>query len=353
MSKQHRAAAAATVIAALTLSACGVDSGSGGGEKDSDKKVTVITHDSWAAPDGLIEQFEKDSGYTVEIQTAGEAGEVTNKLILSKDSPSADVVFGIDNTFGERAVAEGVLEPYDSPKLSADAKQYALPGAEGELTPIDFGDVCLNVDNAWFAAKGLTPPASLDDLVKPEYKDLLVTPGASTSSPGMAFLLATVAKYGEDGWQDYWAKLMDNGAKITSGWTDAYSVDFSGGEGKGSRPIVLSYASSPPFTIPEGGTEPTTSAVLSTCFRQIEYAGIVAGTDIEKGAQAFIDFLSSSEFQKSIPENMYMYPVSDVGLPELWAKYAPLAPEPLEVDAKTIAEHRDEWLKQWADVTAG
>lgn len=353
MSKHRVALAACTaIICALVLSGCGVDSGSSD-EESGDKTVTVMTHDSWNAPEELITQFEKDSGYQVELQAAGDAGEVTNKLILSKDAPMADVVFGIDNTFGARAVEEGVLAAYDSPKLSATAKDLALPGTDGELTPIDYGDVCVNIDDQWFATKGLAAPASLDDLLKPEYKDLFVTPSAATSSPGMAFFLATVAKYGEDGWKDYWTKLMANGAKLTSGWTDAYSVDFSAGEGKGSRPIVLSYASSPPFTIPEGGTEPTTSALLDTCFRQVEYAGVVKGTDNAEGAEAFIDFISGSEFQASIPDNMYMYPVADVELPELWAKYAPLSTSPLEVDAQTIADKRDGWLKEWADVTSG
>lgn len=345
-----RVALAASVVITCALSGCGVDSSQ---KKDDDKTVTVMTHDSWSAPDDLIKQFEKESGYQVEIQTAGDAGEVTNKLILSKDSPTADVVYGIDNTLGGRAVKEGVLASYDSPKASEAAKKYRLADGEEELTPIDYGDVCLNVDDGWFASHGIPAPQSLDDLIAPQYKDLFVTPSAVTSSPGMAFFLATVAKYGEDGWQQYWKSLMANGAKITSGWTDAYSVDFSAGEGKGARPIVLSYASSPPYTIPEGGTTPTTSAVLSTCFRQVEYAGVVKGTDNEKGAEAFIDFLSSDDFQKSIPESMYMYPVADVTLPESWASYAPLATDPLEVDPGTIAEHRDAWLKEWADVTSG
>lgn len=352
MSKQRATLVALTAIScALSVSACGV--GGGSSSASDSKTVTVMTHDSWAAPDDLIAEFEKSSGYTVKFETAGDAGEVTNKLILNKDAPNADVVFGIDNTLGMRAVDAGVLAPYDSSAASASAKKLALPESKDELTAIDYGDVCLNVDNVWFASHGLAAPTSLDDLIKPEYKDLFVTPSAVTSSPGTAFFLATVAKYGEDGWQDYWTKLRANGVKITSGWTDAYSVDFSGGEGKGARPIVLSYASSPPFTVPEGATEPTTSAVLSTCFRQVEYAGVVKGTDNEKGAEAFIDFISGDDFQKSIPDNMYMYPASDVPLPEEWAKYAPLSTDPLTVDPSVIAKNRDSWLKEWADITTG
>lgn len=352
MSKQRLALSGFSVmICAVSLTACGVDSGSS--DAEASDTVTVMTHDSWAAPDELIAQFEEESGYSVQIQTAGDAGEVTNKLVLTKDSPTADVIFGVDNTFGMRAVNEGVIEPYVAATATAQTKELALAGAEEQLTAIDYGDVCLNVDDEWFAENGIAAPTSLDDLIEPEYKDLFVTPGAATSSPGMAFLLATVAQYGEDGWADYWAKLKDNGVKITSGWTDAYSVDFSGGEGDGARPIVLSYSSSPPFTIPEGQSEPTTSAVLSTCFRQVEYAGVIAGSDNVEGAQAFIDFISDTAFQESIPDNMYMYPASGATLPELWAQHAPLATTPLDVDPGAIEANRDDWLKEWADVTAG
>ncbi|WP_134325153.1 thiamine ABC transporter substrate-binding protein [Cumulibacter soli] len=351
MSKQRAAVAGLVVIAgAASLTACGVDSGAG---DDDSKTITVMSHDSWGAPDELIEQFEEESGYTVKVQTAGDAGEVANKLILTADSPTADVIYGIDNTYGMRVVNANVIEPYVASTATDEAKELALPGAEDQLTAIDYGDVCLNVDDAWFAEHDIDPPTSLDDLIDPKYKDLFVTPAASTSSPGLAFLLATIAQYGEDGWQDYWTKLMDNGAKLTSGWSDAYSVDFSGGEGKGARPIVLSYASSPPFTIPEGESEPTTSAVLNTCFRQIEYAGVIAGTDNAEGAEAFIDFLADTPFQESIPDTMFMYPASGAALPELWAEHAPLATDPLSVDPKEIEANRDTWLKEWADVTAG
>ena len=123
-----------------------------------------------------------------------------------------------------------------------------LPGDDDHrLTPVDNGNVCVNVDTTWFADEGIPEPESLDDLVDPAYQDLFVLPGAASSSTGLAFLLATIAEYGDD-WPDYWTRLMDNGAKLTAGWSDAYEVDFTQGGGEGDRPIVLSYDSSPAFT---------------------------------------------------------------------------------------------------------
>ena len=317
--------------------------------------VTLVTHDSFALPEELVAQFEADTGYQLEIQLSGDAGELTNQLVLTAGSPIGDVVFGIDNTFAGRAIDNEVLSPYTPETLPKSAEDHALEGDDAAyLTPVDFGDVCVNVDNVWFANKGIAPPQTLRDLTKPDYKDLFVTPGATTSSPGMSFLLATVGAFGPGEWQAYWEDLMANGAKITSGWTDAYSVDFTAGGGDGDRPIVLSYASSPPFTIPEGGWQPTTSALLDTCFRQTEFAGVLEGTDNAEGAQAVVDWLVSPEVQASIPDNMYMYPVSDeVVLPDLWAQFAPLAEEPIVVPARQIEAERETWLQEWADIATG
>lgn len=330
--------------------------GSAGTEGSSAGKgsgtVTLVTHDSFNPPEGVLEAFTKETGTKVEVVASGDAGTLTNKLVLTKGDPIGDVVFGIDNTFGGRALDEGVLAAADV-ELPSGVEQHALGDDAGEhLVPVDYGDVCVNIDDTWFDKKGINPPKTLDDLTKPEYEDLFVTPGAATSSPGMAFLLATVGAQGEDGWEQYWQELMGNGAKVTAGWEDAYSVDFTAGGGGGDRPIVLSYASSPPFTVPEGGEEPTTSALLDTCFRQVEYAGVLEGTDNPEGARELVEFLVGEEFQAGLPDSMYVYPVrDDVELPEAWADWAPPAKEPIELDAATINDKRADWLTRWSEAT--
>jgi thiamine transport system substrate-binding protein len=331
------------------LAACGSSGSSDAGAAEDPKTLTVVTHDSWAVPDDVLAAFTKQSGITVKVQPQGDAGQLTNKLVLTKDSPLADGVYGIDNTFGSRAVDEGVLAAYDA-DLPASAEQLRLPGGEDRLTPVDDSDVCVNVDTAWFEKEGKQPPEDLDDLTDPAYEGLFVTPGATTSSPGLAFLLTTVAAEGAD-WPDYWKALVANGAKVTSGWSDAYEVDFTAGGGDGDRPIVLSYSSSPPFTVPEGGTEPTTEALLDTCFRQVEYAGVLAGADNPEGMQEFIDFMLGREFQQALPDNMYVYPVDDtVALPAAWKQFAPTATKPYAVAPADVDANREKWLREWRDI---
>jgi thiamine transport system substrate-binding protein len=332
------------------MSSCSLVGGDDDAGDDS-KKVVLVTHESFVLSEDLQKQFEDESGYDLVVKASGDAGALTNKLVLTKDDPTGDAVFGIDNTFASRALDEGVLQKTDAERASG-ASAYDLDGDGADyLVPVDTGSVCVNVDTTWFADHELAAPTTLEDLTKPLYRDLFVTPGATTSSPGLAFLLTTVAAFGDD-WPSYWERLLDNGAKITQGWSDAYQVDFTQGGGSGDRPIVLSYDSSPAFTL-DGSGGSTTEALLDTCFQQVEYAGVLAGAANPEGATALIDFLETTEVQESLPGSMYVFPVdADATLPSDWAEFAVRPAQPFTVDPAEIAEHRDEWLQQWSDVTS-
>ncbi|MCW2813197.1 MAG: transporter, periplasmic binding protein thiB subfamily [Nocardioides sp.] len=351
-----RAVAVATVVG-VTATSCSLVNGGDPEERtdtggtDGGGRVVLVVHDSFALPDELVAAFEEESGVDLDVRQSGDAGEVTNKLVLTKDDPIGDVVFGIDNAFGSRALDEGVVEAADV-ALPAGAEQFALPGDDaGALVPVDNGNVCVNVDDTWFAEEGVPAPETFEDLTEPAYRDLFVTPSAATSSPGLAFLLATIAEYGDE-WPAYWERLMANGTRIASGWTDAYQVDFTQGGGNGDRPIVTSYDSSPAFTVPEGGGESSTSALLDTCFLQVEYAGVLAGAQNPAGARQVLEWLVSPEVQAALPDSMYVFPVADgVELPEVWATYAERPTDPKSVDPDQVADERDAWLQEWTEIT--
>jgi thiamine transport system substrate-binding protein len=344
--------AALLLVGAVALAGCGSTDTPSGSSQTVGKTLVVATHNSWAMSKQVMADFKKQTGITVKIATNGDAGELTNKLVLTKDDPIADGVYGIDNTFATRAIDAGVLARYRPMVTAASVNDYALEGdGANYLSPVDYSDVCVNLDDTWFAKKKLAPPKTLDDLVKPAYKGLTVTEGAKTSSTGLAFLLATIGKYG-DGWKSYWAKLVANDVKVDQDWENAYEVDFTAGGGNGDRPIAVSYSSSPPFTIPKGGTTPTTSALLDTCFRQVEYAGVLKGSKNPLGMKKFIDFMSQRTFQEALPDNMYVYPVdSTAKLPAGWDTFAPVAPHPYIVKPADITANRDTWLREWSDVT--
>ena len=313
--------------------------------------LTVLTHDSFYLPEETLAAFTESSGYNVDYVQPGDGGTLVNQLILTKDAPLGDLVFGIDNTFAGRAIDAGVLAPYSSPALPEGAADRGPDGA-GVLTPIDFGDVCLNADLAWFEEKGIAVPETLDDLVKPEYADLLVVSNPASSTPGLSFLIATIAAKG-DGHLDYWKQLKANGVKVVPGWTEAYTVEFSGSSGKGPRPLVLSYASSPASELGEDG-KPRTANLPQTCLRQTEYAGVIAGAQNEVGARKFIDWLLSPEVQAQIPSSMWVYPIDPaVELPAEWAEFGASVAEPWYVPAEQIAANRDTWIREWTNAVIG
>ena len=274
------------------------------------------------------------------------------KAVLTAGNPEGDVMWGVDNTYLSRIVDEEVFEPYEAAGLDdvADDLTALVPGHEA--TPVDFGDVCVNYDIAWFDEQGIEPPPDLESLAAPEYADLLVVQNPASSSPGLAFLMATVAEFGDDGWVDYWERLVDNGVEVVDGWTEAYYERFSGA-GDGPKPLVVSYGSSPPaevlFADPPVDEAPT-AVVVETCFRQVEFAGVLRGTDAPDEARRLVDFLVSEDFQAEIALNLFVYPVNTaVELPPEFTEFSVVPDDPYTLDPATIDAHRDDWIETWTN----
>ena len=322
--------------------------------KDKAPFVTLMTHDSFAVSQTLLDSFQKQNGAEIKILKSGDAGAALNQAILSKKNPLADVFFGVDNTFMSRALSSGLFDPYESPALK-DIPDSLKLDPSNRLLPVDYGDICLNYDKSWFAGKGLAPPGELTDLILPAYKGLTIVQNPATSSPGLAFLIATVGKFGAEGYLDFWKKLRGNDVYITSGWSEAYYGEFVRARG-GTRPIVVSYASSPAAEVyysEKKMTDAPTAAVLSagSTFRQIEFVGILAHTAKKELARKLVDFMLQPAFQKEIPLHMWVYPARpETPMPEVFLKYANLAEAPVMLSPETIEKGREQWIEAWTDV---
>ncbi|WP_376792019.1 thiamine ABC transporter substrate binding subunit [Thermoflexus sp.] len=320
------------------------------------RELVLMTHDSFSVSEEVLREFEQRYNARVQILKAGDAGAALNKAILAKGAPLADVFFGVDNTFFSRAIREDLFDPYRPQGLEEIPREFILD-PEHRLIPIDYGDVCLNYDKKYFQEKGLRPPESLEDLIRPEYKGLLVVENPATSSPGLAFMLATIAHFGEERWLDYWRALKANDVKITEGWEDAYYKEFSGATGSpGTRPIVVSYATSPAAEVyfSEGKlSEPPTGNVLGkdACFRQIEFAGILKGARNRELAERWMDYMISLRFQEDIPLQMFVFPVHPKAkLPDFFQKFAEVPAEPARLDPAQIDANRERWIQEWTDL---
>ncbi len=351
--------ASSALTLCLVAAACGESSGSPApfSTVDADAvasadtqgtTLTLVTHESFTVTDGIFDSFTATTGISVEVLGAGDAGEVVSRAVLAKGQPEGDVLFGIDNTFLQRGLDAGIFSAYESPMLEVVPAALQLD-PQHRVTPIDYGDVCVNY---WSDALPGEPPRNMDDLAMPENAASFVTENPETSSPGFAFLLATIATYGEDGWQDYWQRLADGGVTIESGWEEAYYGRFAAGGGP--KALVTSYASSPVaeviFADPPVDSPPT-GVLVDSCFRQVEFAGILEGTDHPEAAAKLIDFLLSSEFQVDIPLNMFVVPANaDVELPAEFVAFGVVVEEPLTLSPQEIEKNRSRWTEQWTDI---
>ena len=344
-------------IAVLALGALLINACSGSSESSSSNEpvtLTVLAHDSFTPSEGIFDAFTASTGIKVEIVRAGDAGELVTKAALTAGNPEGDVLWGVDNTLLSRALDADIFSRYETPNIASMSEEVLrnIPGHE--VTPVDTGDVCINYDIAWFEENNIAPPMTLDALTSSTYANLLVVPSAITSSPGLAFFLATVAEYGDSGWQEYWKSLRKNGVLVVDGWTQAYSIEFSGSSGKGDRPIVVSYSSSPAaevlFSNPPTEVAPTATAPL-TCFTQIEYAGVLRGTKHEKEAQQLIDYLTDVTFQSDLPLTQFVYPVNQLAnIPDSFTQYISRPENPLTMEFDVIAKNRAAWLDEWSTI---
>lgn len=337
----------------VSMAACGPSEGADGSVSDTAPKVvTLLTYDSFALDDGAADAFEHATGARIEVLAAGDSGAMLAGALLNAGSPEADVIFGIDNTTATRVLSAPLLEDFTPVAANDLAAELTAPGeASNVLTPIDTSEVCVNVDLDWFSEKGIAPPADFESLKSPDYRDLLVVENPVNSSPGLAFMLGSIEVFGEDGWLDYWQALKGNGVRVSPSWDDAYYNDYTvnGGE----RPLVLSYASSPPAEVvfSEGALdEPSSGVSDGTCVTQVEYAGVLAGAEHPDLARELVEFMLSDSWQEAVALSNFVYPVTDVELPEEFRLWAPRPQDPVVIDAAAASPNLDDWLEQWRSV---
>ena len=317
--------------------------------------LTVMTHDSFAISEDVIAEFESQNNVKVNFLLSGDAGSMLNKVILSKGAPVADVLYGVDNTFLSRSLAEDIYEAYESPLLAQIPDDLELDDQYRAL-PVDYGDVCINYEKSYFTDNDLALPQSLEDLTKPEYAGLLAVENPATSSPGLAFLLATIAEYGQDGYMDYWQRLNNNDLVVVNDWETAYYTNFYRSSGGGEQPMVVSYGTSPAVEVVYAEQEldesPTASLVGDNmCFRQIEFVGVLKGTQQRELAEKFVDFMLDKAFQEDIPMNMFVFPANQTAeLPVEFTQYIQVPDVPAALPLDEIDANRDTWIENWREL---
>jgi thiamine transport system substrate-binding protein len=340
------------VIGLFLLGACSGDRGEAAGPSEL-HVLTVMTHDSFAISDEVLAVFEEENEVSVSFIRSGDTGSAVNAAVLAAGRPIADVFYGVDNTFLSRALQAEIFEVYTSPML-AGIPEVLQVDQQHRVMPVDIGDVCLNYDRIYFEEHSIAPPTSLEDLLSPEYAEMLAVPNPANSSPGLAFLLATIGYFGEEAYLDYWQGLVDNGLKVVNDWETVYYTEFS--RWGGSRPVVVSYGSSPPFEIiyAEEPMETPPTGVLTAdgaCYRQIEFVGILKGTENRSMAEKWVDFMLSPTFQQDLPLQMYVFPVNpQAKLDQVFLEFLAVPENPVMLDPEWISENREKWISDWREI---
>ncbi|MEJ2486023.1 MAG: thiamine ABC transporter substrate-binding protein [Anaerolineales bacterium] len=334
----------------ILLSAC---SGGGGDTTEEGlQSLTVMTHDSFAVSDDVLAAFQEANHVKVSFIESGDTGTAVNSAVLAAGKPFADVFYGVDNTFLSRTLKAELFEPYQSPLLAGIPQEFQLD-PQHRVLPVDYGDVCLNYDKLYFEEHQLSPPASLEDLLSPEYAGMLAVPNPASSSPGLAFLLTTIGHFGEDGYLDYWRGLVENDLKVVNDWETVYNTEFS--RWGGTRPVVVSYGSSPPFEViyaQEPMDTPPTGVITAdgSCYRQIEFVGILKGTEKRALAEKWVDFMLSTTFQEDMPLQMYVFPVNpEAKLDQAFLDFLAVPDNPVMLDPALITENREKWINDWRE----
>lgn len=338
----------ACAVALLVPLACSSDDEPSAASGEAEV-VRLLTYDSFAMSDEAAEAFTERTGATIEVVAAGDSGAMLAGALLNAGSPEADVIFGIDNTTAAEAAEEGLLVEY-RPEAAGELDPSLAPPAavESSLTPIDTSEVCVNIDLPWYETAGIVPPSTFSDFTEEDYRGHLVVENPVNSSPGMAFMLGTIEVFGEDGWNDYWEELRTNDVRVAPSWDDAYYNDYT--VNGGDRPLVVSYASSPPAEVIFGEgevSEPFSEVLGDTCVTQVEYAGLLEGAENEELGKELLAFMLEDEWQRSLPLANFVYPVTDVELPEEFERWAPRPDSPIGADPEAVAQNRDQWLEQW------
>ena len=321
------------LVTSLVIIAAACTTSSNPSTDATPNEVTLLAYDAFTPQDGIFDAFTAATGAKVKVVTSGDTGTLISKAILTAGNPEGDVLWGLDNTLLSRAQKAELLTSYE---------------------PVDYGDICVNYDKQWFASRNIAPPTSLEDLALPTYKNLLTVEDPVASSPGLGFLLGTIAHFGADNWQGYWKSLKANGVHIAPDWTTAYTIDFSGSSGKGKYPLVVSYGSSPPAEVlyaEKPIDTPPTAVIESTCFRQTEYVGALRGTRNPNNATLLISYLLDIPFQESMPLSLFVFPINKkAALPDLFTQFAVTPKNPLSLNPADIEKNRDSWLSTWRDI---
>ena len=295
-----------------------------------ENQIVIYTYDSllndpYFDIEGNFSTFSGIPANEIQITRFSDANELVVRLEAEKSNPIADVVIGIDNTLIHLIEDKAsVLEPYTPTSISQiDENLIQNLDPENYLIPYDYGIISLYYQN--HIINSSTNPElenlTLDGLLASNLLPMLIVENPKYSSPGLGFLLWTIAVYGdpeinfdgllESNWRNWWNASRDK-ITITKSWGDAFNIFFTPEE---EKPIMVSYGTSPAYSYCQWADNSTSAVVTheknqQNAWLQIEGIGLVKDAPHKDKGKQFINWFLSSSLQSEIPEHQWMYPAN-------------------------------------------
>ncbi|WP_391088428.1 thiamine ABC transporter substrate binding subunit [Vibrio sp. NH-UV-68] len=300
--------------------------------------LTVYTYDSFAAewgPGPTIEKaFEAQCGCDVNFVALDDGVSILNRLRLEGSNSKADIVLGLDNNLMAEAKQTGLLTTH-----TVDTSTVTLPNGWDDQTfvPYDFGYFAFVYNKEKLA----NPPTSLKQLIESRDDLKVIYQDPRTSTPGQGLMLWIKSVYGEAAPQA-WQELANKTVTVTKGWSEAYSMFLAG-----ESDLVLSYTTSPAYhLIAENDAKFAAANFAEGHYTQVEVAAKVKSTQNDKLADQFMAFILSDAFQSAMPTGNWMYPVTDVKLPQGFDTLT-VPSKSLAFSADEVAQNRKAWIREW------
>lgn len=258
---------------------------------------------------GLVQLFTQETGIEVKYQRLS-AGEMQVRVAAEKENPQVAMIFGMGNDLSMAMAAEDLLEPYVPANIDQMDQRFVDP--DGMYVPLQIIVTCFGSNAEWLEEKGLEPPTSWDDLLKPEYQGEVCVAHPATSGAAYTVLSQTVQRLGtEEGFK--YLKELDKNVLV---YTKAGAAPFTSA-GLGEVGVAIGYSDNAQ-TVVDQGYPLVVSYPKEGAGYGVTAAAMVKGgpADEQEAAHKFIDWLIGESAMTLAYSEYNQYPLNTTVHPD-------------------------------------
>lgn len=309
------------------------------GQEKEDNHLTIYSGLMQDHMIKAVDEFEKETGIKVDAVRMS-SGEILGRINAEKENPRASVWFGGPADGFIQAKEMGLLQPYESPEIENIPEEFRDP--ENYWTGIYIGYLGFASNKVLLDELGVEAPESWEDLLKPEFKDQVVTANPGSSGTAYTTLATIVQLMGEEEGLDYMKELNNQVRTYTKSGTAPGRM-----AGQGEAVVGLTFLHDAIKYQEEGMTDIVLSAPSEGTGYEIGAVGMIKDAPNPEAAQKFIDFVLSKEGQE-LGQTVGSYQFLTNRNAENPEAAKPVEDTKLiEYDLKWAGENRAELVEKW------